>query len=153
MNLDPRAYFHGIAIDLDDRKFDDGFVERFIHIDAWEKINQKLPAETTFSEIFLRKAILLTWLQYIISLFAPLGILNFRLRGSLLYVLFSVTASGYAFSTTLFSLDLTVRYFMLLIFLSVAIVILTLPLMRGQTWSGFGPWRRLIRQAQPSRTY
>jgi hypothetical protein len=152
MHLDPRAYFHGITGDLNHRTFDDGFVERFVHNEAWEKLDQKLPAETTFSVIFLRKAILLPWLQYMISLLAPLGIINARLRGSLLYVLFAMTASGYALSTILFSTELTVRYFLLLVFLSVAIVILTIPLMREQSWSGFRPWRRSAWQAQLSDT-
>jgi hypothetical protein len=128
MNLDLRSYlFHFPSLLwLDQRTFDAGFVERFVHPYAWQKIDQSLPAQTTMSELILRRAGLLVWLQYLIAVFAPLGMIFGSLRRSPLYLVVSLAASGYALSTVLFSTATIARYFVPLAPLSLAVIILLL---------------------------
>jgi hypothetical protein len=128
MNLDFRSYLYHFSelLWLDHRIFDDGFVERHVHPKAWQKIDKALPGQVTLSEIVVRNAGPLVWLQHLIALLAPLGLLNRLLRRSVLYMLFALTASGYAATTIFFSVGTIPRYFLPLFPLSLAIVMLVL---------------------------
>ena len=80
----------------------------------------------TWGERVAGKSALLVWLQYVIALVGPIGLLVRHLRQSLAHTPFARSASGYAISTVYFSLDTIPRFFLPLAPLSLAIVNLAL---------------------------
>ena len=115
-NLNPRTYMGdpSSALELNDATFTQDFLDKFVHPRAWQKIDKSLPAQKTVARNLLIHTAPLIWLQYLLAVAAPLGLLISALRRSVLFALLALAASGYALSTIFFSTATIPRYFVVL---------------------------------------
>jgi hypothetical protein len=126
-NLNPWTYLGtpSVALGLNDATFRQGFVEKFVHPRAWQKIDKALPAQRTAARSLLIHTAPLMWLQYLLAIVAPAGLLLPVLRRNILFALLALAASGYALSTVFFSTETIARYFIVLGPLDLALLLLS----------------------------
>jgi hypothetical protein len=144
-SFNPRTYLSDplIALELNDATFTQGFLDEFVHPLVWQKIDKDLPAQKTVARSLLIHTAPLIWLQYLVAIMAPLGLLISVLRRSVLFSLLAFAACGYALSTVLFSADTIARYFVVLGPLALALALLCIAaVIASHKFGGVTPAKR-----------
>jgi hypothetical protein len=115
--------FNSYAV-VDRRIFDENFVERYIHPNVWQKIDRTLPGQPTLSEKYVVAASVVVWLQYLLAVISPLGLVLVLPSFRQLYGVLAIAVNGYAISTVAISVTLVPRYFVPIGPLSAALFLL-----------------------------